>query len=381
MWGGKMKTITKLLATAGALAGVAAASPAFAGGTDAGATITNNVTVLFKVGGVDQTQQTAQNQFVVDRKIMFTVAESGSADTSVTPGSTLQVTTFTVTNTSNDVLSVKLTAANTATAKRGTDTYNVSNFQIWVDAQTTGQTGFGVWDAADTNITATGVLASIPEDGSKTVFVRADVPVTKSAGVNLVTDDVAAVRLQGQAWDTGTSAAITTAATNTAGVDNVLAETSAQAGTTNNDGIQWDDDGYRVATAVVTVNKYSKVISDPVSGTTNPKMIPGAIVEYCIKVANSSTVQASGIKIGDLIPANTTYETGTIYMDSTVSAQNECSGGTLVSDATNGTTDLDGYYTNAPGNRVEATMVSVLASSGTGTTPSAGLRFRVKIVE
>lgn len=41
--------------------------------------------------------------------------------------------------------------------------------------------------------------------------------------------------------------------------------------------------------ANVTVSKISSVISDPVNGTTNPKAIPGAIVEYLISAANTGT--------------------------------------------------------------------------------------------
>ena len=41
--------------------------------------------------------------------------------------------------------------------------------------------------------------------------------------------------------------------------------------------------------ATLTITKASTLISDPVNGTTNPKMIPGAIVEYAVTVTNQGT--------------------------------------------------------------------------------------------
>ena len=46
-----------------------AATPALAAGTTAGTTITNTATVDYQVGGVAQGQQSASNNFTVDRKI------------------------------------------------------------------------------------------------------------------------------------------------------------------------------------------------------------------------------------------------------------------------------------------------------------------------
>ena len=74
-----------------------AASPAYAAGTTAGTTITNNVTVDYQVGGVAQGQQTASNSFVVDRKINLLVEEVGSVTTEVVPGQSNAVTTFQLT--------------------------------------------------------------------------------------------------------------------------------------------------------------------------------------------------------------------------------------------------------------------------------------------
>jgi uncharacterized repeat protein (TIGR01451 family) len=57
----------------------------------------------------------------------------------------------------------------------------------------------------------------------------------------------------------------------------------------------------------LVVAKVSRVLSDPVNGTTNPKRIPGSIVEYSITVTNNGPgiVDASSLAITDPVPANT----------------------------------------------------------------------------
>lgn len=64
--------------------------------------------------------------------------------------------------------------------------------------------------------------------------------------------------------------------------------------------------------ANLTVTKTSSVISDPQNGTTNPKAIPGAILQYCITVTNPDSGTASNVVIGDTIPATLTFVPGSI---------------------------------------------------------------------
>ena len=128
-----MNNITRLGAAASIFAVAAGtASPAFAAGTTAGSTITNNVTVSFQVGGVAQNNVTASNSFTVDRKVNFTVAEDGNATTQVSPGQLAAVTAFVVTNTSNAPLDFALAATNRSggsAAHGGTDNFDVSNLR------------------------------------------------------------------------------------------------------------------------------------------------------------------------------------------------------------------------------------------------------------
>src|SRR5215213_8219950 len=101
----------RLLASASVLAAAAvAASPAFAAGTTAGTTVTNSVTLDYKIGGIDQAQLTASDTFTVDRKVNLTVTETGNSTTTVTPGQTAAVTIFSVSNSSNATLDFALAA-------------------------------------------------------------------------------------------------------------------------------------------------------------------------------------------------------------------------------------------------------------------------------
>ena len=299
-----MKTITRFGVTAGVLAVAAGtASPAFAAGTTAGSTITNNVTVSFQVGGVNQNSVSASNSFTVDRKVNFVVAEDGTSTTQVSPGQLAAVTSFVVTNTSNAPLDFALAATNRSggtAAHGGTDNFDVSNLRLYQDTNNNGSYDSGT----DTLIT---YLDQVAADGSVRVFVLADVPLGRSTG------DVAGVRLTGTAAEATAAGSLgatvtQTAGANTAGVDTVFADTSSD-GNTARDGIHFDEDDYTIFAANLTATKTSRVISDPLNGTTNPKNIPGAVVEYCVSVTNAAgSATATNVAISDTLPGQTTYD-------------------------------------------------------------------------
>ncbi len=296
---------SKLLGAAGLFAlSVLGANPAYAAGTTAGSTITNTVSVAFQVGGISQTGTSASDTLTVDRKVNLTVAEVGNSTTVVTPGSTSQVTTFTVTNTSNAVLDFALAATQQtggAGAHSNTDSFDVTNVKIYKDAN-----GNGVYDAdTDTLVTYLDELAA---DGSATVFVVADVPL------GLANGSVAAVTLtatgrEGGAPGTQGVALVQTTGANTAAMDTVFAD-GAGAGDSARDASFAAKDDYTVSAATLTAVKSSKIISDPINLGVNPKMIPGATIQYCIAISNASgSATATSITVTDAIPANLTYDT------------------------------------------------------------------------
>ena len=63
-----------------------------------------------------------------------------------------------------------------------------------------------------------------------------------------------------------------------------------------------------------TLVKTSVVVSDPINGTTNPKMIPGAVVRYSITVTNAGTgpIDTNTVVLVDPLPTNVSaYVAGT----------------------------------------------------------------------
>ena len=273
-------------------------SPSLAAPTLAGTTITNNVSVAFKVGGVTQNAVTASDSFTVDRKVNLTVVEDGNATTQVSPGQTAAVTSFLISNQSNAPIDIALAASNLAG-----DNYDVSNVKIYADTDADNVYTPGT----DLEITYLDQIAA--EASNIRVFVVADVPLGGATG------NVANIRLTGTAAEAtaaGSLGAVITQSNgaNTAGVDTVFADSNAN-GNVARDGMHFAQDSYTLFAAALTALKTSRIISDPLNGLTNPKMIPGATVEYCIAVSSAAgSAAATDVAITDTLPTTTTYEPG-----------------------------------------------------------------------
>lgn len=343
-------------------------TPAFAAGTTQGTGITNNVNVNYQVGGVPQTQQTAADTFVVDRKIIFTVSEKApTGTTTVTPGQSARQTTFIVSNTSNDTLDFTIAPSQIVggtAAHGGTDAFNVTNLLVCLDANAD-----AVCDAA---ATATLTIDNLVADANMTILVVGDIPLTATnAQVAGVTLTATALNGNGTAITAATDATVNGAGT----VETIFADTvkSGNGGTSAaRDGIDVATDDYTVSTAVLSVFKTSQIISDGVSAS-NFKSVPGAVVEYCISVANGAGgATATNITISDLVPTNTTYVASSIRVNGTVTspgASQTCSAGTAVTDAV----DADTGSFGTPANTVAGTLANV---AGGG---SSALIFRVTL--
>ena len=293
-----MFKFTRFCATASMVAvATVLTTPAFAAQTVAGSEIKNTVTVAYKVGGVSQTDLTAEDKFLVDRKVNLTVVQEGTATTQVSPGQANAVTTFLVSNLSNAAIDISLAASNLSG-----DDYDVSNFKLYADTDNSG--GF---NAGDVEITYLDQVAA--ETSNIRVFVVAKIPLGQTSG------QIANVRLTGTAAEAnplGTFGAlgatiVKTAGANTAGVDTVLADSANADGNIAGNGIHFADDSYTVLAAALTALKTSRIVQDPVNGTTNPMMIPGATVEYCIALTNAGLATATDVAISDTLPTETTY--------------------------------------------------------------------------
>ena len=335
-------------------------------GTAAGVDITNTVQVNYKVGGVDQTQVTASDTFKVDRKINVTVATTNSAAVSVTPGQTNAVTTFTVTNNSNASLDFLLTAANQSGGSAqfsGTDNFDATNVRVYVE--TNGTAG---WQAGDTQATS---LAAIASGDTATVYVVSD--MITSAGPPAVlpsNGDIATMILTATAASGATQIGSTIAGSGGSAIsetpsgtangkttmETVFADAAyAPSGDAAKNGKHAARSDYKVVGAQLSINKYSRVISDPV-GSTNPRSIPGAVVEYCIVVSNAAAAAtAANVAVSDALPSTMTYVANSVYLNGAFSAPDTCAG-------TGGTAGTDGANYNSGTTTVSNTFASVAAS-------------------
>lgn len=108
----------------------------------------------------------------------------------------------------------------------------------------------------------------------------------------------------------------------------------------------------------ISVTKVSSVLSDPVNGTTNPKAIPGAVVEYCILVSNTGTNTLSNIAASDTLPAGFTYAAGTMTSGTSCAAA-----ATAEDDNNSGTDETDPYGASISGTALTANAATLSASS------------------
>lgn len=346
---------------------------AYAAGTTAGSSINNTASVDYTVGGVNQPDVSSNTAtFLVDRRINLTVAEVGGAATQVVPGASGQVTTFTVTNLSNAAMDFRLAASQDAngatTAFSDTDNFDVTGLQVFVDSN-----GNNTYDAGVDTATFVDELAA---DATISVFVVASIPSGRlngdTAGVTLTAFAAQSTSGTGAYVATvGTLAADatetnTTATDNAAFIDTVFGDGAGDTDAAG-DGRFSDDDEYDVVTAAIVVVKSSTVVNDPFNGTSFPKAIPGATIEYCLDVNNTGAASAGTIVLTDAIPANTTYVSGSIKTQPT-GAGSTCDVGTGTSedDDNSDAGDVDGAtgdFGVTAGNTVTVRTGSINAGS------------------
>lgn len=138
---------------------------------------------------------------------------------------------------------------------------------------------------------------------------------------------------------------------------------------------------------IISIAKASQIISDP-TGQSNPKMIPGAIVEYTVTVTNAgdAAVDANTLSLSDVLPAQVAWQTSfapTLTDGATPSGLNPYNASTMTaySDQPGGSP-----YGYTPAPSIDGTVTgvrfkptgSMAASNGTNH-PSFTIRYRVQV--
>lgn len=293
----------KLVSLSGAAIAALSASSAYAQQTAAGTPINNQASVSYNVGGSASTVQSNTATFLVDKKVNLAVAEVGGTPTSVSLGENDRVTTFTITNLTNDVQDFRLIGDQNfiSVPLLGTDDFNVTTIRVFVDGNNN-----GVYDVTDT---AT-FIDELAPDGIRTVFIVANVPNSPNQNTAIVS--LIAVAAAGTGTGSlGADLTATLLAETPSVVDVVFAD-GADLGDLARNGRGRAYDSYILDTATVSLVKSSAVIYDPINLAILPKAIPGAIVRYCITVDNAGPGLATGVNVTDVLPANLTFNTGSI---------------------------------------------------------------------
>ncbi len=314
---------------------------AYAVGTAANTTVGSSATVDYQVGGVSQPQRSSgtTGQFVVDRRINFVVAEVGASYATVTPATLNHALKFSVTNLTNGPVDFRLVYTQDATGSLGpiggaVDTFDTFGVEFYKD------NGDGIFNVSDTLIN---FLDEVAADAVITVYVVSDIPI------NQVDTDFSLGKLTAIAALAGVvgTLGVDHIETNTGSVDDpttvdtVFGDLAGPAtGDVAQDGKHSAHDGYDIVTANIVVVKNMKVISDPFNGTSFPRAIPGAIVEYCIQISNNGSAVAQIVTVNDTIPVGSNYVVGSLFAGGTVTGSTCNADGTSEDDNAIGIDDL-----------------------------------------
>lgn len=355
---------------------------AIAVGTDAGTSIDNQAQVDYEVGGIGQEpilsdpngnstpglgSGAAPTTFLVDNRVDFTLVEFGLIGaTQVNPGQADAVTTFQLTNTGNAAQDYDLSVVNLVggTVNGDTDTVDMSNLRVFADTD-----GSGDWTPGDLAF-----VDELAEGGNILIFA------VVNASVSLANGDVGNVEVTATTHDAGGAGVLGAQTTDdaatpdsTSTVEVVFADDGLGS---VGDGLEVAADGYIVASAALTVTKSSTVISDPFNGTTNPKALPGATVEYDVTIQNTGTTDANQVRIEDTLNGNLSLALGA-YGGAGQDAQIDLGSGTSVTTCSLDAGDLDGDGCGTAGATI--TIDPGLTVGTLATDNPAVVSFRVTI--
>ena len=120
--------------------------------------------------------------------------------------------------------------------------------------------------------------------------------------------------------------------------------------------------------ATLSVTKISSVISDPINDVTDPYSIPGAVIEYCILIANPGSATATSVSATDAIPVTMTYTAGTMNSGTTCATAT-----TAEDDDAAGADESDPFGASITGSTITATTSSL------GPSAAFALTFRATV--
>ena len=291
------------------LAVLLASQTSFAGGTEAGTLVENKATLSYSVGGAVQSPiESDVSDFLVDNKVDLNVTGDSAANIIVGPSSSRATTgnklSYTLTNEGNLEQDFKI-----AVSHLSTDQFDAGTAPVTTTPQAAEVCQYTITPTTTPASAATGPhnLADAPTvtlgiDETALIEVICSMPNRPDVSDgDLSTIDVLATAVDAF----GSAMAETTTADNEDTVDVVLADDNAATTTDTaaRNAMHSDTQTFEIDAPMLSVVKTSAVLSDPLNLTTNPKRIPGAIVEYTITIQNTSDSEATGVTATDLLSA------------------------------------------------------------------------------
>jgi uncharacterized repeat protein (TIGR01451 family) len=264
-------------------------SRAEAAGTPAGAQIQNVARATYdRPDGSSTSVDSNAVVLVVDELLDVTVSWADPADVGTTAGATAQLLRYTVTNGGNGTERFVLATLENA----GGDDFDPAVTSIILDSN-----GNGAFDpGVDTTYVAGSNDPELDADESIGVFVLSTIPAAGTDGQRGRVDLTAAAV-------TGTGApGASFAGQGQGGGDAVVGATGADA----------EDDGYYLISGATLSFVKSASVADPYGGSTQA---PGAIITYTLTATVGGTGSLANLRVTDPIPADTTYEAGSITLD------------------------------------------------------------------
>jgi uncharacterized repeat protein (TIGR01451 family) len=276
-----------LAASSVGVAVLSLSAPVYAAGVPAGTLIENTAEASYSLGGISQTVPSNTVTVTVDE--ILDVAVSSLDGGTVALNSTGAVLTFEVNNTGNGPEAYEITVD---PAIAGDD------FDPVVTAIAYDSNGNDQYDAGvDTLLPAGTATPDIVADGSLRIFVilAFDAPPPGDA-------DLADIRLTATAVTGSGTPGTVFAGQGVGGSDAVVGVTTAQA----------DDLGTVIAQVSSVSLSKSATVLDPFGGS---EAIPGAVVTYSLVASVSGSSAVDSLVVTDPIPASTTYEAGSLQLD------------------------------------------------------------------
>jgi uncharacterized repeat protein (TIGR01451 family) len=382
-----LKQIKRVGLACVALGAIAFSQQSLAAGTPAGTQIDNTATVNYQVSGVAQAAINSNTaQFLVDNKINLTVTRLDvSPGITVSPNGLNYVTTFKLTNIGNKVQGYELNGsvagigdANTSGAANpfggAADSFDMLNTRTYVSSAACGPaTTTPTYDAV--NDTARFVDA-LNAESCVYVFVLADANTVALGATN---GAVSVVRLTALTKVANTNAATPVNNSNAVADDAMTEDVVFADPLPARDAAEFADSVYVVSSATLAVAKSSSVISDPINST-NPKAIPGAVMEYAIRLTNSGGTNATGVIITDTLPTNGITYTTASYNSGNSDVSITVGGGpaTFCTAEAGSDVNVDGCFRTAGGVLTVGAPALTQVSTG-GNATEVVVRFRMTI--